>query len=97
VVQVLSRAADLLGLVPVFPVKNIHTYGSSGNAGGGGSTAVFRDCVLVKKNSTVADVARKVMGDAPIAFIEGDGGRRVAEDHVVTVGKNDILSFHVGR
>lgn len=93
VVQVLTRAAELLGLVPVFPVKNIHTYGS----GASGSTAVFRDCVLVKKGSTVADVARKIMGDAPIAFIEGDGGRRVAEDQVVSPGKNDILSFHVGR
>ncbi|KIV97692.1 hypothetical protein PV10_01406 [Exophiala mesophila] len=93
VVQVLTRAAALLGLVPVFPVRNVHTYGS----GGSGNTAVFRDCVLVKKNSTVADVARKVMGDAPIAFIEGDGGRRVAEDQIVSVGKNDILSFHVGR
>lgn len=93
VVQVLTRASELLGLVPVFPVKNIHTYSS----GASGSTAVFRDCVLVKKNSTVADVARKVMGDAPIAFVEGDGGRRVAEDSVIEVGKNDILSFHVGR
>ena len=91
--QVLSRAAELLGLVPVFPVKNIHTFGS----GSTGSTAVFRDCVLVKKNSTVGDVARKIMGDAPIAFIEGDGGRRVADDQVVSVGRNDILSFHVGK
>ena len=93
VVQVLSKAAELLGLVPVFPVRNIHTYG----AGASGSTAVFRDCVLVKRGSTVSDVARKVMGDAPIAFIEGDGGRRVAEEQLVCVGKNDILSFHVGR
>ena len=93
VVQVLSRAAGLLGLVPVFPVKNIHTY-ASGNSS---TSAVFRDCVLVKKNSTVGDVARKLMGDAPIAFVEGDGGRRVADDQVVSVGKNDILSFHVGR
>ena len=45
VVQVLSRAAEMLGLVPVFPVRNIHTFGS----GTGGSGAVFRDCVLVKK------------------------------------------------
>lgn len=45
VVQVLSRAAELLGLVPVFPVRNINTF-SSGSAG---SNAVFRDCVLVKK------------------------------------------------
>lgn len=45
VVQCLSRAAELLGLVPVFPVRNIHTFTS----GTGGSNAVFRDCLLVKK------------------------------------------------
>jgi ribosome-binding ATPase YchF (GTP1/OBG family) len=86
VVQVLSKAAEILGLVPVFPVRNTTTFGS----GSGDSKAVFRDCVLVKKNSTVADVARKVMGDAPIAYIEGVGGIRVAEDQLVSVGKNDV-------
>ncbi len=45
VVQVLTRAAEVLGLVPVFPVRNVHTFGS----GATGSNAVFRDCVLVKK------------------------------------------------
>lgn len=49
VVQVLSRAADLLGLVPVFPVRNVHTYGS----GAAGSSAVFRDCVLVRGYSLI--------------------------------------------
>ncbi|EOO02894.1 putative gtp-binding protein [Phaeoacremonium minimum UCRPA7] len=93
VVQVLSKAADILGLVPVFPVRNTSTF-TSGQAD---SKVVFRDCVLVKKNSTVADVAKKVMGDAPIAYIEGVGGMRVAEDDPVGVGKNDILSFKVGR
>lgn len=44
VVQCLSRAAEVLGLVPVFPVRNIHTFAS-----GSGANAVFRDCVLVKK------------------------------------------------
>lgn len=43
--QVLTRAAELLGLVPVFPVRNVHTFGS----GTAGSNVVFRDCVLVKK------------------------------------------------
>lgn len=43
VVQCLSRAAELLGLVPVFPVRNISTFSS------GAGTAVFRDCVLVGK------------------------------------------------
>jgi ribosome-binding ATPase YchF (GTP1/OBG family) len=86
VVQVLSRAAELLGLVPVFPVRNIHTF-TSGSAS---STNVFRDCVLVSKGSTVGDVYRKVMGDAPMAYVETEGGRRVAEDDVVVQGKNDV-------
>lgn len=42
------------------------------------------------RNSTVADVARKVMGDAPIAYVEGAGGTRVAEDQIVAPGRNDV-------
>jgi len=93
VVQVLSRAAELLGLVPIFPVRNVNTF-TSGSAG---SSSVFRDCVLIKKGSTVGDVYRKVMGDAPLAYVETTGGVRVAEGDVVAVGKNDVLSFKVGR
>ncbi|KAI9819684.1 MAG: hypothetical protein M1832_003918 [Thelocarpon impressellum] len=93
VVEVLSRAASLLGLVPLFPVRNVNTFSS----GAAGSTAVFRDCVLLKKNTAVADAARKIMGDAPLAYVEGAGGVRVSEDDIVAVGKNDILSFKVGR
>ena len=94
VVQVLTRAAQLLGLVPVFPVRNIHTYGTGTHLV---RQLYFETAYLSRKGSTVSDVARKVMGDAPIAFVEGDGGRRVAEDQPIVVGKNDILSFHVGR
>lgn len=91
VVQVLSRAAELLGLVPVFPVGSISNYTSgSGGGGAGVSPPVFRDCVLVKKNSTVGDAFRKIMGDAPLAFVETVGGVRVSEDDVVAVGKNDV-------
>lgn len=95
VVQVLGRAAEMLGLVPVFPVKNVGTF-NGGNAGSS-SEAVFRDCVLVKKNTTVAECARKVIGDAPLAYVEGAGGVRVSEDAIVSVGHYDILSFKVGR
>lgn len=84
VVQCLSRAAELLGLVPIFPVRNVSTFSS------GSGNVVFRDCVLVKKNSTVGDVARKVMGDVPISYIEGVGGTRVSEDDIVAVGKHDV-------
>ncbi|XHG07048.1 hypothetical protein AWENTII_010214 [Aspergillus wentii] len=91
VVQCLSRAAELLGLVPVFPVRNISTFSS------GAGSAVFRDCVLVKRNTTVGEVAHKVMGDVPINYIEGVGGTRVSEDEIVQVGKYDVLSFKPGR
>ncbi|KXL41749.1 MAG: hypothetical protein FE78DRAFT_35031 [Acidomyces sp. 'richmondensis'] len=96
--QVLTRAAEVLGLVPVYPVKNILTFGSGEPGAAGGERApVFRDCVLVRKGSTVGDVYRKVMGDAPLAFVETVGGVRVGGDEVVEAGKNDILSFKVGR
>ena len=113
VVQVLSRAAALLGLVPVFPVRNVHSFGT-GTGGavagsisstgasvdmttGGGGGPVFRDCVLVKRGTTVKECARKVIGDAPLAYVEGAGGVRVSEDEVVEVGKHDVLSFKIGR
>ena len=89
VVQVLTKAAELLGLVPVFPVRNIHTFGGAG-AGEGAAGAVFRDCVLVKRGTTVREVARKIMGDAPLAYVEGAGGIRVSEEEVVEVEKNDV-------
>ena len=87
VVQVLSRAAELLGLVPVFPVKNVNAFGPNAVSSQG---PVFRDCVLVKKGTTVKDCARKVVGDAPLAYVEGVGGVRVSEDEVVEVGKHDV-------
>ncbi|KAF8545515.1 GTP-binding protein [Trichophaea hybrida] len=93
VVELLSRAAKLLGLVPVFPVRNIHSFGS----GAAGQNAVFRDCVLVAKNTTVKEAARKIMGDVTIAYIEGVKGVRVAENEIIETGRNDILSFKVGR
>ncbi|KAI9669974.1 MAG: hypothetical protein M1831_007010 [Alyxoria varia] len=97
VVQALSRTAELLGLVPVFPVKNINNFASGSGPSTGGPSPVFRDCVLVKKNSTVGDVYRKIMGDAPLAYSETAGGVRVGEDDMVAVGKNDVLAFKVGR
>jgi hypothetical protein len=33
------------------------------------------------------------MGDAPIAYVEGVGGTRVAEDQIVAPGKNDVGMF----
>lgn len=89
VAQALTRAAQLLGLVPVFTVRNITTFTSGSSC----SSAVFRDCLLVKRGTTVADVASKVIGDAPLAYVEGEGGIRVAEDSVITIGSNDVCFY----
>lgn len=95
--QVLTRAAEVLGLVPVFPVKHIGTFGSGEAGASGDRSAVFRDCVLVQKGSTVGDVFRKIMGDAPLAFTETVGGVRVAEEDEVRVGKNDVSNARTSR
>ena len=38
----------------------------------------------------MGDVYRKVMGDAPLAFVETAGGIRVGEEDVIVAGKNDV-------
>ena len=38
----------------------------------------------------MAEVARKIIGDAPLAYVEGVGAVRVAEDDIVAIGKNDV-------
>lgn len=89
VIQLLQLAADLLELVPVFPVRNINNFtGSSGSA-------VFKDCVLIKKGTQVGNVAKKIMGDVTVAAIEGVGGSKISEEDTVDHGKNDILSFKI--
>lgn len=88
VVQVLQAAAELLDLIPVYPVKNVHNFGGS---------SVFKDCVLIKRGSTVGQACRKIMGDTPVAIIEGVGGVRISEDDTIVENKNDILCFKAGR
>lgn len=89
VIDLLKTAAGLLDLVPVYPVRNINSF--TGNSGDN----VFRDCVLVKRGTTVISVARKIMGDVTIAAIEGVGGTRIGEEDTIDVGRNDILTFKI--
>ena len=48
--------------------------------------------LTLSRKSTVGEVARKIMGDVPINYIEGVGGTRVSEDDIVAVGKHDVSS-----
>lgn len=41
----------------------------------------------------MAEVARKMLGDAPLAYVEGVGGVRVAEDEIVEVGKHNVSTL----
>lgn len=88
VVQVLQEATGLLDLIPVYTVKNIHTFtGNDGNH-------VFKDCILVKRGSTAGEVGRAILGNnVTIAAIETVGGVRVSEDARIEERENDILSF----
>lgn len=43
----------------------------------------------------MGDVAKKVMGDVPISYIEGVGGTRVSEDEIVEVGKYDVCALSI--
>lgn len=49
VASVLTEAARMLGLIPVFPVANVSILNSSAEVPTGNKAAAFRDCVLVKK------------------------------------------------
>lgn len=82
-VEILQKSAEVLKLVPVFPVKN--------------KKMEFRDCVLLRSGTTVGQAAKKIMGDVTIAAIEGPDGLRVAENDEIRIGHNDVLTFHVGR
>lgn len=87
VVQLLQGAAELLGLIPVYPVRNVHNFGGQ---------TVFKDCVLLKKGITVGLATKAIMGEVPVTFIEGVDGNRVGEEDTIDIKKNDILSFKTG-
>ena len=55
------RIVDLLGMIPVYPVKSIHNFTSDGGANRTGK--VFRDCLLVRPGTTIRDLLELLPGD----------------------------------
>jgi len=45
--------------------------------------------------TTILDVYRKTMGDAPLAYCETVGGVKVSEEDTVTEGRNDVRILHL--
>jgi len=44
----------------------------------------------LRSGTTILDVYRKTMGDAPLAYCETVGGVKVSEEDTVTEGRNDV-------
>ncbi|KAJ2077835.1 hypothetical protein H4R24_004890, partial [Coemansia sp. RSA 988] len=77
--EVIIRAVEVLGFIPVFPVKNLTTFGASDTSSG---TPAFQDCVLVKPGTTVRDFARKLHNQLNINYAGAEtiGNIQLAED-----------------
>ncbi|WBW75333.1 Obg-like protein ATPase, OLA1-like protein [Schizosaccharomyces osmophilus] len=89
VCNVLARAIELLELIPVYSVKNIHNFANNPNDG------IFKDCVLVRQGTTAGQVAQIVLGGEAMSIIGINGN--VGESDPIIAGKNDILSFRLRK
>ncbi|KAJ2158388.1 hypothetical protein GGF46_003813 [Coemansia sp. RSA 552] len=80
--EVVARAVELQGVVPVFPVKST-------------SSLVLGDCYLVRPGTTVREFAKKLHNqmDAEYAGAETVGGLQLAEDEPIVAGKNNIIKI----
>ncbi|KAJ2359344.1 hypothetical protein IWW50_000135 [Coemansia erecta] len=90
--DVIVRAVEALGFVPVFPVKSVVNFGASASDA---TSAAFQDCVLVRPGTTVREFARKLHNrlDMEYAGAETVGGIQLAEDDVIVAGKNNIIKI----
>ncbi|KAJ2809552.1 hypothetical protein H4R20_000054 [Coemansia guatemalensis] len=89
--EVIVRAVEVLGFVPVFPVKSLSTFGASSD----GLSFAFQDCVLVKPNTTVREFARKLHNQLNVNYAGAEtiGNIQLAEDDVIVAGKNNIIKI----
>ncbi|KAJ1748323.1 hypothetical protein LPJ79_004606 [Coemansia sp. RSA 1821] len=90
--DVIVRAVEAVGFVPVFPVKSVVNFGASSSDS---SSAAFQDCVLVRPGTTVREFARKMHNqlDVNYAGAETVGGLQLAEDDAIVAGKNNIIKI----
>lgn len=89
--ECLQTVVKVLGLVPVFPVKNVNNFSSSTGVRQGG---VFRDCFFVRPNTTMRQLAAMLSAeiDKNYLYAETVGNVRLGEEDVITLEHN-IVSF----
>ncbi|KAL1926183.1 hypothetical protein VTP01DRAFT_6048 [Rhizomucor pusillus] len=92
--DVLVRAIEMLGVIPVYPVKNLSSFSSSNSH----RDRAFQDCILVWPGTTVRDFAKILHPeiDKYYLYAETAGNIRLAEDAVITKN-NNIISFKTSQ
>ncbi|ORY05528.1 P-loop containing nucleoside triphosphate hydrolase protein [Basidiobolus meristosporus CBS 931.73] len=89
--EVITRAVETLGVIPVYPVRNLSNFsnGQPGKQGG-----AFRDCIMVRPGTTVREFAKKVHPeiDKHYLYAETVGNIRLGESDIITE-KINIISF----
>ncbi|KAK1936403.1 putative GTP binding protein [Babesia divergens] len=87
VTRALNAATKAAGIVCVFPVKNLKTFGDDDD-----SRKAFRECVTVMPGTTVRDFANSLHAEIGRNFCKalGASGMQLSEDKVLTSEDNVI-------
>jgi ribosome-binding ATPase YchF (GTP1/OBG family) len=93
--ETLQTVVKVLGLVPVFPVRNVNNFSS---ALAGRHAGVFRDCFYVRPGTTMRQLAGLVHPDLEKYYLYAEtvGNVRLGEDDIVTM-ENNIVSFKTSQ
>jgi ribosome-binding ATPase YchF (GTP1/OBG family) len=88
--EAVQKAVDQLGVIPAYPVRNINNFTSSSE---GRRNGVFRDCILVRPNTTVRQFARIVHPEIERHYghAETVGGIQLGESDLITMDNNIIM------
>ncbi|RKP07409.1 P-loop containing nucleoside triphosphate hydrolase protein [Thamnocephalis sphaerospora] len=89
--EAVQHAVDQLHVIPAYPVRNINNFTSGEPSRQSG---VFRDCILVRPNTTVRQFARLVHPDIERHYghAETVGGLQLGESDTVSTS-NNIITF----
>ncbi|CEG43798.1 gtp binding protein [Plasmopara halstedii] len=89
----INGAVGLADIVIVYPVKSLKSFATN-MVPGSSNKGIFADAILVKRGTTIKEVAYRISHfvGSNFAYAEGEDGRRCAEDERIT-SSNFILKF----
>lgn len=86
----INKAVDLLGLIPIYPVKNIKNFTNS--LCDEANNFAFQDCILVPNRATVKTLLKSlhIELEKDLVNVETVGGVRISENHLLSNQMNVI-------